>query len=68
MVQGSVQRVLCNMEATWYRESLFLGALESRVSAKRKERETENKRDTGALFKLLRREISRLNGEAETLF
>jgi hypothetical protein len=56
------------MEATWYRESLFLGALESRVSAKRKERETENKRDTGALFKLLRREISRLNGEAETLF
>lgn len=35
---------------------------------KRKERETENKRDIGALFKLLRREISRLNGEAEMLF
>jgi len=54
--KGSVQRVLCNVEATWYRELLFLGALMSRVSAKRKERETENKRDIGALFRLLRRE------------
>jgi hypothetical protein len=45
-----------------------MGALVSRVSAKRKGRETENKRDIGALFKLLRREISRLNGEAEMLF
>jgi len=56
VVQGSVRRVLCNVEATWYRELLSLGTLVSRVSAKRKERETENKRDIGALFKLLRRE------------
>lgn len=56
VVQGSIQRVLCNVEATWYRELLFLGTLVSRVSVKRKERETENKRDIGALFKLLRRE------------
>ena len=56
MVQGSIQRVLCNVEATRYRELLFLGTLVSRVSVKIKERETENKRDIGALFKLLRRE------------
>jgi hypothetical protein len=46
----------------------FRGCSVSRVSAKRKERETENKRDIGTLFKLLRIEISRLNGEAEMLF
>jgi hypothetical protein len=44
------------VEATTYRELLFLGTLVSRVSVKIKERETENKRDIGALFKLLRRE------------
>jgi hypothetical protein len=44
-----------------------LGAL--RGSAKRKKkRDTENKRDIWALFKLFRRDISRLNGEAEMLF
>jgi hypothetical protein len=68
VVQGSIQRVLCNVQATWYRELLFLGAIVSIVSEERKERETENKSDIWAVFKLLSREISRLNGEAEMLF
>lgn len=68
MVQGSVQRVLFNVQATWYRELLFLGGIVSTVSEERKEREAENKSDIWAVFKLLRREIYWLNGEAEMLF